>query len=151
MIFMFLTGLINPYGIKNIYGQKILKEKIIELLPLSFSSSYDKFIIFMIFLSYFLYFRCKNIPVRYYLLLFGTTYLAFDCSRSIALFMIGALFPLSYLYRDKIPNIDAEKFIQIKRFIIIFIIILVPYSFTLKNFYSESKESIDYLAKKSQY
>lgn len=156
MIFMFLTGLINPYGIKNIlyvftsYGQKILKEKIIELLPLSFSSSYDKFIIFMIFLSYFLYFRCKNIPVRYYLLLFGTTYLAFDCSRSIALFMIGALFPLSYLYRDKIPNIDAEKFIQIKikRFIIIiFIIILVPYSFTLKNFYPESKEAIDYLAK----
>lgn len=157
MIFMFLTGLINLYGIKNIlyvftsYGQKILKEKIIELLPLSFSSSYDKFIIFMIFLSYFLYFRCKNIQVRYYLLLFGTTYLAFDCSRSIAFFMIGALFPLSYLYRDKIPNIDAEKFIQIKRFIIIFIIILVPYSFTLKNFYPESKESIDYLAKKSQY
>ena len=72
MIFMFLTGLINPYGIKNIlyvftsYGQKILKEKIIELLPLSFSSSYDKFIIFMIFLSYFLYFLYvflhKNVP-----------------------------------------------------------------------------------------
>ena len=61
-----------------------------------------------------IYFKCKNIPIRYYLLLFGTTYLAFDCSRSIALFMIGSLFPLSYLYKDKILNIDIEMFIPIK-------------------------------------
>ena len=156
MIVMFFTGLINPYGIKNIlyvftsYGQKILNETIIELVPLSFSSLYDKFIIFVIFLAYFLYFKCKNIPIRYYLLLFGTTYLAFDCSRSIALFMLGSLFPLSYLYKDKILNIDIEMFIpiKIKRFImILFLIILISYSFIPKNFYPKSKEAIDYLAK----
>ena len=74
MIIMLLTGLINPYGIKNIlyvftsYGQKILNETIIELVPLSFSSSYDKIIIFIIFLVYFLLsFRFAIILVFYLL------------------------------------------------------------------------------------
>lgn len=156
MIIMLLTGLINPYGIKNIlyvftsYGQKILNETIIELVPLSFSSSYDKIIIFIIFLVYFLYFKSKNIPIRHYLLLFGTTYLAFDCSRSIALFIIGALFPLSYLYKDKIPNIDIEKYIpiSIKCFIIVIFLIITSLFliFSKKDFYPISKEPIDYLA-----
>lgn len=156
MIIMLLTGLINPYGIKNIlyvftsYGQKILNETIIELVPLSFSSSYDKIIIFIIFLVYFLYFKSKNIPIRHYLLLFGTTYLAFDCSRSIALFIIGALFPLSYLYKDKILNIDIEKYIpiSIKCFIIVIFLIITSLLliFSTKDFYPISKEPIDYLA-----
>lgn len=157
MIIMLLTGLINPYGIKNIlyvftsYGQKILNETIIELVPLSFSSSYDKIIIFIIFLVYFLYFKSKNIPIRYYLLLFGTTYLAFDCSRSIALFIIGALFPLSYLYKDKIINIDIERFIPlILKNIIVISFLIVPISsiiFIKRDFYPESREPIDYLVK----
>lgn len=157
MIIMLLTGLMNPYGIKNIlyvftsYGQKILNETIIELVPLSFSSSYDKIIIFIIFLVYFLYFKSKNIPIRYYLLLFGTTYLAFDCSRSIALFIIGSLFPLSYLYKDKIPNIDIERFIPLilKNIIVIsFLIVTISSTIFIKrDFYPESKKAIDYLAK----
>lgn len=157
MIIMLLTGLINPYGIKNIlyvftsYGQKILNETIIELVPLSFSSSYDKIIIFIIFLVYFLYFKSKNIPIRYYLLLFGTTYLAFDCSRSIALFIIGALFPLSYLYKDKIINIDIERFIPLilKNIIVISFLIVTISSiiFIKRDFYPESREPIDYLVK----
>lgn len=157
MIIMLLTGLINPYGIKNIlyvftsYGQKILNETIIELVPLSFSSSYDKIIIFIIFLVYFLYFKSKNIPIRYYLLLFGTTYLAFDCSRSIALFIIGALFPLSYLCKDKIINIDIERFIPLilKNIIVISFLIVTISSiiFIKRDFYPESREPIDYLVK----
>ena len=157
MIIMLLTGLINPYGIKNIlyvftsYGQKILNETIIELVPLSFSSSYDKIIIFIIFLVYFLYFKSKNIPIRHYLLLFGTTYLAFDCSRSIALFIIGALFPLSYLYKDKIINIDIERFIPLilKNIIVISFLIVTISSiiFIKRDFYPESREPIDYLVK----
>ena len=156
MMIMFLTGLINPYGIKNIlyvftsYGQKILRETIIELYPLSFLSLYDKFNIFIIFLVYFLYFKRKNIPIRYYLLLFGTTYLAFDCNRSMALFIIGSFFPLSYLYKDKIPNIDIERFIpiKIKAFIVmLFIIALILSVLIPQDFYPKSKEPIDYIAK----
>lgn len=157
MVIMLLTGLINPYGIKNIlyvftsYGQKILNETIIELVPLSFASSYDKTIIFVIFIIYFLYFKCKKVPIRYYLLLFGTTYLAFDCSRSIALFLIGSLFPLSYLYKDKLPDINIERFIPLKLktfIVIIFPIIAISYAlFIQRDFYPSSKEPIDYLVK----
>lgn len=157
MIVMLLTGLINPYGIKNIiyvftsYGQKILNETIIELRPLLFEQLFDKMVIILIFIIYFLYFKCKNIPMRYYLLLFGTTYLAFDCVRSIALFMIASLFPLSYLYKDKIPNIDIDKFIPVslKCFITIalLVVIIIFLDFMPKNFFPSSKEPIDYLEK----
>ena len=157
MIVMFLTGLINPYGIKNIlyvftsYGQKILNETIIELQPLSFLFLYDKMIVFIMFFVYFLYFKFKYVPVRYYLILFGTTYLAFDCNRSIALFIIGSLFPISYLYKDKIPKINIERFIPLilKNIIAICLIIVTILStiFIKRDFYPESKEPIDYLVK----
>ena len=157
MIIMFLTGLINPYGIKNVlyvftsYGQGILSKTIVELFPLSSSLLEGKFIISMIFLVYFLYFKCKKVPVRYYLLLFGTTYLAFDCCRSVALFVIASLFPLSYLYKNKIPNIDIERFIpkKLKKNIIIaFLCMLIFVTiFTEKDFYPDAKEPVDYIVK----
>ena len=157
MIVMLLTGLINPYGIKNIlyvfnsYGQKILSETIGELVPLSSSLLTGKFIIFIIFLVYFLYFKRKKVPVRYYLLLFGTTYLAFDCYRSVALFVIASLFPLSYLYKDKIPNIDIERFIprKLKKGITITLLSMLIFImiFTEKDFYPDAKEPVDYIVK----
>ena len=157
MIIMFLTGLINPYGIKNIlyvftsYGQDILNKTIEELYPLSNSSPTEKVIIFMIFLVYILYFKYKKVPIRYYLLLFGTTYLAFDCYRSVALFVIASLFPLSYLYKNKIPNIDIERFIpkKLKKSVIILFLSMLIFTtiFTEKNFYPDAKEPVDYIVK----
>ena len=157
MIIMFLTGLINPYGIKNIlyvftsYGQDILNKTIEELYPLSNSSPTEKVIIFMIFLVYILYFKYKKVPIRYYLLLFGTTYLAFDCYRSVALFVIASLFPLSYLYKNKIPNIDIERFIpkKLKKSVIILFLSMLIFAtiFTEKNFYPDAKEPVDYIVK----
>ena len=156
MVIMFSTGLINPYGIKNIlyvftsYGQKILNETIIELQTLSFNDIEDKFVIAFIFLIYLLYFKCKKIPIRYYLLLFGTTYLAFDCYRSVSFFIMASLFPLSYLYRDKIPNLDIENYIPIKIrtcIMIVFLSVFLIFIFIPRNFYPPSKEPIDYLVK----
>ena len=135
MLFMILTGLINPYGINNLlyvfnsYGQNILEKTIKELQPLSFSSLFGK------------------IHIRYLLLLFGTTYLAFDTLRGVSLFIIGSFFPLAYLYKD-IPNIDISKYIPkiikvlitITLFIISLIIIFIP-----RNYYPDAKEPIDYL------
>ena len=98
MLFMILTGLINPYGINNLlyvfnsYGQNILEKTIKELQPLSFSSLFGKIHIFIILITYILYFKSrKKIPIRYLLLLFGTTYLAFDTLRGVSLFIIGSL------------------------------------------------------------
>ena len=151
---MILTGLINPYGINNLlyvfnsYGQNILEKTIKELQPLSFSSLFGKIHIFIILIIYILYFKSrKKIPIRYLLLLFGTTYLAFDTLRGVSLFIIGSFFPLVYLYKD-IPNIDISKYIPkiikvlitIILFIISLIIIFIP-----RNYYPDAKEPIDYL------
>lgn len=154
MLFMILTGLINPYGINNLlyvfnsYGQNILEKTIKELQPLSFSSLFGKIHIFIILIIYILYFKSrKKIPIRYLLLLFGTTYLAFDTLRGVSLFIIGSFFPLVYLYKD-IPNIDITKYIPkiikvlitIILFIISLILIFIP-----RNYYPDAKEPIDYL------
>ena len=154
MLFMILTGLINPYGINNLlyvfnsYGQNILEKTIKELQPLSFSSLFGKIHIFIILIIYILYFKSrKKIPIRYLLLLFGTTYLAFDTLRGVSLFIIGSFSPLAYLYKD-IPNIDISKYIPkiikvlitIILFIISLIIIFIP-----RNYYPDAKEPIDYL------
>ena len=154
MLFMILTGLINPYGINNLlyvfnsYGQNILEKTIKELQPLSFSSLFGKIHIFIILIIYILYFKSrKKIPIRYLLLLFGTTYLAFDTLRGVSLFIIGSFSPLAYLYKD-IPNIDISKYIPkiikvlitIILFIISLILIFIP-----RNYYPDAKEPIDYL------
>lgn len=154
MLFMILTGLINPYGINNLlyvfnsYGQNILEKTIKELQPLSFSSLFGKIHIFIILIIYILYFKSrKKIPIRYLLLLFGTTYLAFDTLRGVSLFIIGSFFPLAYLYKD-IPNIDISKYILkiIKVLIaIILIIISLIIIFIPRNYYPDAKEPIDYL------
>ena len=154
MLFMILTGLINPYGINNLlyvfnsYGQNILEKTIKELQPLSFSSLFGKIHIFIILIIYILYFKSrKKIPIRYLLLLFGTTYLAFDTLRGVSLFIIGSFFPLAYLYKD-IPNIDISKYIPkiIKVLIaIILIIISLIIIFIPRNYYPDAKEPIDYL------
>lgn len=154
MLFMILTGLINPYGINNLlyvfnsYGQNILEKTIKELQPLSFSSLFGKIHIFIILIIYILYFKSrKKIPIRYLLLLFGTTYLAFDTLRGVSLFIIGSFFPLVYLYKD-IPNIDISKYIpkiiKVLITIILFIISLIII-FTPRNYYPDAKEPIDYL------
>lgn len=154
MLFMILTGLINPYGINNLlyvfnsYGQNILEKTIKELQPLSFSSLFGKIHIFIILIIYILYFKSrKKIPIRYLLLLFGTTYLAFDTLRGVSLFIIGSFFPLVYLYKD-IPNIDISKYIpkiiKVLIIIILFIISLILI-FIPRNYYPDVKEPIDYL------
>ncbi len=154
MLFMILTGLINPYGINNLlyvfnsYGQNILEKTIKELQPLSFSSLFGKIHIFIILIIYILYFKSrKKIPIRYLLLLFGTTYLAFDTLRGVSLFIIGSFFEVAYLYKD-IPNIDISKYIpkiiKVLITIILFIISLIII-FTPRNYYPDVKEPIDYL------
>lgn len=156
MIIMILTGLINPYGIKNLlyvfnsYGQSVLEENILELHSLSFSDYIGKAFIAIILLLYILYFKSnKKIKIRYLLLLFGTTYLAFDTYRGFALFILASFFPLSYLYNNLIPDINFLKFIP-KKLINIFIIItiiLLPALFivTPNDNYIPSKKAIEYL------
>ena len=116
-IIMLMVSLINPYGYKTIiygfssYGSSSIMNNIIfELLAPNFHQSMGKLFISVIILLYVLYFSSKkNIPIRYYLLLIGTSYLALDANKSFWLFIVSSFFPLTFIFKD---SLFAEKEIQ---------------------------------------
>lgn len=107
-IISILVGFINPntykmftYGFSS-YGNSSLKNGIEEMNALSINNNLGIVCILVIFATYFIYFFRKNrLPIRYYLLLFGTTIIALDAYKSFYLFMICSMFPIAYIYREK--------------------------------------------------
>ena len=126
LIFVYLVsllmGFINPYGYKTIiygfksYGVNVMNYFISELLPPSFGEIKGKIYIITIIITFILYFRKKNIPLRYYLLLLGTSYLALDSNKSFNLFIICSLFPLAYIYRDYKKNDVNLNYTKVYKF-----------------------------------
>lgn len=108
-ILMILVSFIHPYGIRTLFyglssysSNSIFNNDIIELMSLNFHNIGGKLMIFLIILLYILYFKSKKkIPLRYYLFLLGTSYLAFDAVKSINLFLISSMFPLAYILNPK--------------------------------------------------
>lgn len=120
-IMMLLTGFINPYGYKTIiygfasYGSSSLfNNTIIELMALNFHDIIGKIFIITIITVIVLHFaKLKNKPLRYTLLILGTSYLAFDALKSFYLFLFCSLFPLACLFsnkNDKIDNTFSKKY-----------------------------------------
>ncbi len=111
---MLLTGFINPYGYKTvIYGfmtyqsNSLFNNSIVELLALNFHNLTDKLFIIVIITTYVLHFsKLKEKPVRYTLLLLGTSYLAFDALKSFYLFLFCSLFPLVLLFKKEKNDYD---------------------------------------------
>ena len=155
-ILMILVSFINPYGIKTIiYGLKsyasniYFNNTIIELLPLNFHRLSGKVVITLIILLYIIYFKSKKkIPLRYYLFLIGTSYLAFDALKSTNLFLVSAIFPLAYILNDK--KKEELKYSKVYNYVhfgltwIFIIAILVTFQGTIP---PGSKNIIDYLDK----
>ena len=114
-ILMIITGFINPYGYKTIiygftsYGNNSLfNNTVIELLALDFHNIVQRIYIIVIIVTYVLYFtKHKEKPLRYTLLLLGTSYLAFDALKSYYFFVFAGLFPLAILF-NKREDIDKS-------------------------------------------
>ena len=110
---MLLTGFLNPYGYKTIiYGfssyqaSSLFNNTIIELMALNFHNITDKLFIITIITVFVLHFsKLKKIPIRYTLLLLGTSYLALEAYKSFYLFLFCSFFPLVLLFK-KDKNID---------------------------------------------
>ena len=137
---MLLTGFINPYGYETIiYGFSsydstgMLNNTIVELLALNFHNLTGKLFIIVILITYVIYFgKKKNLPLRYYLLLFGTTYLAFDAVKSYYFFIVCSLLPLSYIFSECKKDIEKYKYSRLYHvfhciftFVIVVIIVLL--------------------------
>ena len=113
---MLLAGFINPYGYKTIiYGfisyqsNSLFNNTIMELLALNFHNSPDKIFIITIITVFVLHFaKLYDRPLRYTLLLLGTSYLAFDALKSFYLFLFCSLFPLTILFKKRNNDLDNQ-------------------------------------------
>ena len=158
---MLLTGLLNPYGIKTIiYGFKsydssgLFNNTIIELRALDFHDMLGKIFIITIIFTYIIYFYQKRkLPLRYYLFLFGTTYLAFDAVKSFYFFFICSFFPLAYIYQKNnellIDKPYSSKYHYFHLGLTLLSIGLVIYNIPIPS-YPKISKYIDYLDKHVQ-
>jgi len=104
----FLVGFINPYTYKTVfYGfssyTNTLKKLVLELHSPTIHTLTGIIIFILIFGTFFIYYikKDKRLPLRYYLLIMGTTLMALDAIKSAPFFAICALFPIAYLYKTK--------------------------------------------------
>ena len=129
-----LVGFINPYTYKiytygfSSYGNQVMKENINELKSLALDNSFGILCIATMILTYvvFLISRKKKIPIRYYLLLIGTTILALDAYKSFYFFIICSFFPIAYIYRCN----KEQKYSKKVKIVTISIILILATIFT---------------------
>ena len=132
-ILTFLVSFINPYTYKTIfYGLKsytsFMKAFIVELASPSIHNLTGIIIFGYMFICFLVYYvKKEKLPLRYYLLILGTTYMALDAIKSAPFFMLCATFPIAYLFKtDKPNNIPVTKRQKITvSFIIVFTTILL--------------------------
>lgn len=143
-IFMLLCGFINPYGIDAMtyvltsWGIPVIDQFISEMMVPDIHTirGIGSFIvIFSVYIAYMFVLK-KEISIKYFLLLLGTTYLALSSYRGIVFFIIAGIYPLAFYLKDKFYYIEEPNGIQ--KYIIlficmIFIFIILPVLLIIKN------------------
>lgn len=136
-IIMFLVGFINPYGALAInyiftsYGNRYINDLVIEMFSPTFGTLPGITIYATIFLVFFIYIanRKKNIKIRYFCLLLGTTVLALTSIKGFSFFVIASIFPFAdYLkenFRVYFEQFHYSKNFKIKYGLIVSILVLV--------------------------
>ena len=112
LIISILVAFINPFGYKaltfifNSYGNKYMFQYINELQPLAFNNiiSINYFVVVLIVMFMYMYFRKGNTRVRYICLFFGTLILGMNTIKAFSHFLVLAIFPLAYLLKDIVPS-----------------------------------------------
>lgn len=167
ILFMFVGGIINPYGIDNIlyvfnsYGNQYIDRVVYEMLPVSFSTSNGANIIYSI-LFYFIFFvefivysygKKGKFELRHFFLFLGVTVLGLKNIRNIWLFMIGTIpFLASYLKEYfhelsisektiKLTSKEQKKYLLVILFLSVYTV-LFAYNVN-KEFTSDIEKGID--------
>lgn len=146
LIIAFLVGFINPYGYKAItfifssYGDKFMHLYINELLPFNIRGdviNIQMFFLFIIIGLIYIFFREGKIRIRYLCLFCGTLLLGFMSIKGFSNFILVAIFPLAYFFKDIFPKnilnfISAEKSKKIFQIGTIFLTIVFIGLFIIK-------------------
>jgi len=148
-IIMLLLGIINPYGIDAIkylfgsYGIDEINSMVGEMHPVVISSGLAIFVVIFIgLLSY--YYNKGNNKLRYLLLFLGTCYLGLSHYKGLIFFLICTILSYSHnfknLFQEKsTPKTWYQEKIMNVFLIIIFLIALTLYGYTLSNIKLEKK------------
>ena len=160
-IIMALCGFINPYGIHAMtyvftsWGVPVIDQYVSEMAVPSIHTirGIGTFVlVFSVYLIYMLFYK-KKINVRHFLLLIGTTYLALSSYRGILFFIIAAIYPLAYYFKNHFYYIREPKnsnHYLLLFFIMTILFIIVPTLFIIKNdltiMNSSMKNGIDKLS-----
>lgn len=157
-IIMFLTGLINPYGIDGLtyifrsFGNSYINMSINEMAPLMINDIVGKVCLFIIFLiiCIYIFYRKSKIKPRYFYLLIGTTFLTFTAYKGLAYLLIGGILPLAYYLRKAFKKDNTKDEVKPYKYLlnssclaIIGLVLVIgtdSFIFTYKY-----KEGIDYL------
>jgi len=133
IILAFLVGFINPYGYKAItyiftsFSDKYMHLFIGELLPFNIcggSQNIIMFSVFLIIILIYIFFREGKIRIRYICLFCGTLLLSFISTKGFSNFILVAIFPLAYFFKDIIPN-NKTNFLFQKKYYQIFCILSI--------------------------
>ncbi|MBP5683912.1 MAG: hypothetical protein J6X02_01480 [Bacilli bacterium] len=151
-ILTFIVGFINPYTYKTIfYGLKsytpLMKSFIKELASPTIHNNTGIIIFGLFFLCFFVYYvKKQKMPLRYYLLILGTTYMTLDAIKSMPFFILCGLFPIAFLFRKDKPINDnsTKKQKLIACSIIILVIVLSSFSVNI-NKKLEIEDLVKYL------
>ena len=117
LVLMFISGFINPYGIKAItylftsYNIKEINDYILEMQPVLITTMNGKshyFLILSVITIYIIY-KKGDLKLRYFLLLIGTIYLGIVHYKSYALFLLGGLVPLAYYLNPLFKEYQVKK------------------------------------------
>lgn len=141
---MAALGYINPYRIEAVtylfksYGNSTL-DIISEIAPVNINSVNGKLIfltIFLVIISIFAY-RKGKYKLRYYLLTFGTLYMALSSVRSFSFFIICGIIPLSNYFKDfnpeKLKGKRDKKTLLIRKLLIILLTAAVVITLIINN------------------
>jgi hypothetical protein len=134
---MIVVGFINPYRTKaitylfNSYGFEEINKNVVEMGVADINTLFGKIIFATIFLVFFAIFIYKKgrYKLRYYLLTFGTAYMAISSVRSYSIFIICGIIPLSYYFKDynikAIGKENNKRMLLIRKILSVMLAILV--------------------------
>lgn len=161
---MIAVGIVNPYGIKavtylfNSYGINEINILVSEMYAADINTLLGKIIfgtIFLVFLQIFIYKKGKY-KLRYYLLNFGTAYMAISSVRSYSIFIICGIIPLCYYFKEyKIKTIEKKndkRTLFIRKVLIVLLAVSVIYIIYKNDTYKNTEQqdlikSVNYLEK----
>ncbi|MGN1338349.1 MAG: hypothetical protein ACI4WW_07745 [Candidatus Coprovivens sp.] len=152
----FMVGIINPYGVDGInYFINSSYNKYVSLMvsEMHVFSSLTKyavyiFIIIAIYIAYLSLAKKRRFRIAHFFIIIGSLFISFTAIKSVAFFLLTAIYPLSYCFSKNVKIIKEDRFKDRKLIykicycsIVVLSMIFCGYYISKRNIYTDK---IDY-------